>query len=204
MLKACKMIIEDDQETAALIAGELVDRGFAVGVAHNGREGLAANLRQTPGLVLCDLGMPFISGFTLLERLTKIVPGFGYMPFVFLTALTDREKELKARRIGPDDYVTKLVDFDVLVAMVNARRARAVNERAPRNVTRAKPFKLNECEVETLTWAARGKTSAQIAQILGLTKRTVDYYIDNARRKLGAATRTQAAIKAKNGQLIEP
>jgi DNA-binding response OmpR family regulator len=124
MLKARKMIIEDDQETAALIAGELVDRGFAVGVAHNGREGLAANLRQTPGLVRCDLGMPFISGFTLLERLTKIVPGFGYMPFVFLTALTDREKEFKARRIGPDDYVTKLVDFDVLVAMVNARRAR--------------------------------------------------------------------------------
>jgi DNA-binding CsgD family transcriptional regulator len=63
---------------------------------------------------------------------------------------------------------------------------------------------LNERELETLTWAARGKTSAQIAQILSLTRRTVDCYIGNARRKLGAATRTQAAIKAKNGRLIEP
>jgi len=77
---------EDDQVTAALIAGELVDRGFAVGVAHDGREGLAAILRQTPDLVLCDMSMPFMSGFTVIERLTKIVPGFGYMPFVFLTA----------------------------------------------------------------------------------------------------------------------
>ena len=48
---------------------------------------------------------------------------------------------------------------------------------------------------------ARGKTSAEIAQILGLTKRTVDFHTDNAR---GAATRTEAAIKAATGRLIEP
>jgi len=191
------MTTEDDQVTAALIAGELVDRGFAVGVAHDGHEGLAAVLRQTPDLVLCDISMPFMSGFTVLERRTKMVPGFGYMPFVFLTARTDRKKKLKARGLGTDDDVTKLVDFDVLIAIVNARRARAVNERAPRDVTRVKPVKLNERELETLTWAARGKTSAQIAQILSLTKRTVDCYIDNARRKLGAATRTQAPSRLK-------
>jgi DNA-binding CsgD family transcriptional regulator len=63
---------------------------------------------------------------------------------------------------------------------------------------------LNEREVETLTWAARGKTSAEIAQILNLTKRTVDFHIDNARIKLGAATRIQAASKATNSRLIEP
>jgi DNA-binding CsgD family transcriptional regulator len=58
--------------------------------------------------------------------------------------------------------------------------------------------------VETLTWAARGKTSSEIAQILGLTKRTVDFHIDNARIKLGATNRIQAAIKAASGNLIEP
>ena len=55
-----------------------------------------------------------------------------------------------------------------------------------------------------MTWVARGKTSAEIAEILGLTKRTVDFHIDNARTKLGAATRTQAVIKAATGRLIEP
>ncbi len=201
MSKAPKTIlcIEDDRETAALIAEELVDQGFAVSVAHDGHEGLAAILRQTPDLVLCDISMPFLSGFDLLERLAEIAPGFGYMPFVFLTALTDRENELKGRQLGADDYVTKPVDFDVLVAIVNARLARA-----PRNKTWPNPVDLNEREIQTLTWAARGKTSAEIAQILGLAKRTVDFHIDNARIKLGVANRIQAAIKATNGRLIEP
>jgi len=201
MSKACKTIlcIEDDRETAALIAEELVDRGFAVDVAYDGREGLAAILRQTPDLVLCDVSMPFLSGFDVLDRLTEIAPGFGYMPFVFLTALTDRENELKGRQLGADDYVTKPIDFDVLVAIVNARLARA-----PRNGTWPNPVDLSEREAEALTWSARGKTSAEIAQILDLTKRTVDFHIDNARVKLGAATRIQAAIKATHGRLIEP
>jgi DNA-binding response OmpR family regulator len=193
------LCIEDDRETAALIAEELLDRGFAVDVAHDGHEGLAAILRQTPDLVLCDISMPFMSGFDVLERLTEIAPGFGYMPFVFLTALTDRENELKGRQLGADDYVTKPIDFEVLVAIINARLARA-----PRNETWPNPVDLNEREVEALTWTARGKTSAEIAQILNLTKRTIDFHIDNARIKLGAATRIQAAIKATSGRLIEP
>ena len=65
-------------------------------------------------------------------------------------------------------------------------------------------MELSDREAETLTWAARGKTSAEIAQILGLSKRTVDFHIDNARTKLGATTRIQAAIKAMTGRLIEP
>jgi DNA-binding response OmpR family regulator len=200
MLMARKRIlcIEDDRETAALIAEELTDRGFAVSVAHDGSEGLAAILRQSPDLVR-DISLPFMSGFDVLDRLTKNAPGFGYMPFVFLTALGDRENELKGRRLGADDYVTKPVDFDVLAAIVNARLTRA-----PRKVTRRNPVDLNEREIQTLTWAARGKTSAQIAQILGFTKRNVDFHIDNARHKLGAATRIQAVIKAKDDRLIEP
>jgi DNA-binding CsgD family transcriptional regulator len=51
---------------------------------------------------------------------------------------------------------------------------------------------------------ARGKTSAQIANELGLVKRTVDFHIDNARTKLGAATRTAAVTKAAAAGLIEP
>ena len=67
-----------------------------------------------------------------------------------------------------------------------------------------KLIRLSDREVETLTWAARGKTSADIALILGLSKRTVDFHIDNARTKLGVATRIEAAVKAAIGRLIEP
>jgi DNA-binding CsgD family transcriptional regulator len=63
---------------------------------------------------------------------------------------------------------------------------------------------LNDREIETLTWAARGKTSAEIAKLLDLSKRTVDFHIENARMKLGVSTRIQAAVKATTGRLIEP
>jgi DNA-binding response OmpR family regulator len=193
------LCIEDDRETAALIAEELVDRGFEVIVAHDGQEGLAAILKKMPDLVLSDISMPVMSGFEVLERLTAIAPRFENVPFVFLTALTDRDSELKGRQLGADDYVTKPIDFDILVAIITARLARVA-----RSQVWPKLVELNDREVETLTWAARGKTSAEIAQILALSKRTVDFHIDNARIKLGVATRIQAAIKATTGKLIEP
>ena len=201
MAEARKKIlcIEDDRETAALIAEELVERGFEISIAHDGRGGLAAILKNMPDLVLSDISMPVMSGFELLERLTALEPRFAKMPFIFLTALTDRDNELKGRQIGADDYVTKPIDFEVLTTIINARLAGVA-----RSELWPKLMQLNDREVETLTWVARGKTSAEIAQILGLTKRTVDFHIDNARTKLGAATRTQAVIKAATGRLIDP
>ena len=193
------LCIEDDRETAALIAEELTDRGYEVVVAHDGQEGFAAILRTLPDLVLCDISMPIMSGFEVLERLTGLMPRFGNMPFVFLTALTDRENELKGRQLGADDYVTKPIDFEVLATIISARLAGVA-----RTGLWPKTVGLNDREVEVLTWVARGKTSAEIAQIIGLTKRTVDFHIDNARGKLGAATRTEAVIKATTGRLIEP
>jgi DNA-binding response OmpR family regulator len=201
MAEARKKIlcIEDDRETAALIAEELVDRGYEVSVAHDGREGLSAILKTMPDLVLSDISMPVMSGFELLERLVALAPRFSKMPFVFLTALTDRDNELKGRQLGADDYVTKPIDFDVLATIITARLAGVA-----RTEVWPKLVALNDREVETLTWVARGKTSSEIAQILGLTKRTVDFHVDNARAKLGAATRTEAVIKAATGRLIEP
>lgn len=193
------LCIEDDLETASLLAEELTDRGFEVFVAHDGREGFNAILRLAPDLVLCDINMPVMSGFEVLERLTAVAPQFGQIPFVFLTALKDRDTELKGRHLGADDYVTKPIDFDLLTAIITARLARvARNEIWPKSVT------LNEREIQSLTWAARGKTSAEIAQILGLSKRTVDFYVDTARNKLGATTRVEAVLKAVAGRLIEP
>jgi DNA-binding response OmpR family regulator len=201
MAEARKKIlcIEDDRETAALIVEELIDRGFEVSIAHDGRSGLAAILKNMPDLVLSDISMPVMSGFELLERLTALEPRFARMPFIFLTALTDRDNELKGRQLGADDYVTKPIDFDMLTTIINARLAGVA-----RSELWPKVVQLNDREVEALTWVARGKTSAEIAQILGLTKRTIDFHIDNARTKLGAATRTQAVIKAATGRLIDP
>jgi DNA-binding response OmpR family regulator len=193
------LCIEDDRDTASLICEELVDRGFEVRAAYNGREGLAAILKDPPDLVLSDVGMPGMSGFELLRTLTSMEPRFESMPFVLLTALSDHDNELKGWQLGADDYLTKPVDYDVLAALITARLARVA-----RTAVWPKQVGLREREVETLTWAARGKTFWEIGEILGLSKRTVEFHLENARRKLGVATRTQALIKAATGHLIQP
>jgi DNA-binding response OmpR family regulator len=192
------LCVEDDRDTASLICEELVDRGFEVRVAYNGRDALSAILKEPPNLVLSDIGMPGMSGFELLERLTSMEPRFESMPFVFLTALGDHDNELKGWQLGADDYLTKPVDYDVLAALISARLARVA-----RSAIWPKHVGLREREVEALTWAARGKTFWEIGEILGLSKRTVEFHLDNARRKLGVATRTQALIKAATGHLIQ-
>lgn len=193
------LCIDDEREAAALIAEDLADRGFAVSIAYDGQEGFAAILRDAPDLVLCDVSMPKMSGFDVLSRLTSVAPRLGSIPFIFLTALADRESELKGRRLGADDYVTKPIDFEILATIINARLAGVA-----RGAVWPRAVALNGREAEALTWAARGKTSAEIAAILDLSKRTVDFHIDNAREKLGVATRIEAAVKAVTGGLIAP
>lgn len=199
MAEAKKKIlcVEDDRETAQLIVEELTERGFDVIVTHDGAEGFVTVVKEIPDLVLCDVSLPTMSGFELLERLIELTPRLGrHAPFVFVTALCDRGNELLGRRLGADDYVTKPIDFDILEMVIKARLAGVA-----RTEVRPKPADLSDREMEMLTWVARGKTSAQIAGMLGLAKRTVDFHLDNARNKLGAVTRTEAVIKATFGGL---
>ncbi len=193
------LCIEDDPETAALITEDLQERGFAVTIALDGEAGFEAILKVTPDLVLCDISMRGMTGFEILERLTALAPQFESLPFVFVTALADRDNELRGRRLGADDYVTKPIDFEVLATIIEARLSRVA-----RNEVWSKAVDLNDREVQSLTWSARGKTSTEIALILGLSKRTVDFHIENACRKLKVATRIEAAVKAASGRLIEP
>jgi DNA-binding response OmpR family regulator len=198
-VRAHVLCVDDDRETAGLIAEELVDRGFRVSMAFDGVEGFQAILSKRPDIALVDITMPVLSGFDLLQRLVSIAPRFDSMPFLYLTALSDRANELKGRQLGADDYITKPIDFDILTTIITARLTRVA-----RTAVWPRIVELTDREVETLTWAARGKTSSKIATILGLTKRTVDFHIDNARLKLNATSRMHAAVKAAAGQLIEP
>jgi len=193
------LCVEDDEEAAGLIAEELRERGFAVDIAGNGEQAFAAILRETPDLVVCDVSMPVMDGFELLEQVTALYPRFADMSFIFLTAMAQRDAELRGRRLGADDYVTKPVDYDILETIVRTRLLPKAHARAQRPAV-----SLSEREIETLLWSARGKTSAEIATILGLSKRTVDFHIDNAREKLGVATRIEAVVKAASSGLIKP
>lgn len=193
------LCIEDDLETSVLIAEEFEERGYEVILARDGQEGFSAVLKSQPDIVLCDVNMPVMSGFEVLDRLTALTPRFAAMPFIFLTALGDRDNQLKGRRLGADDYVLKPIDFEILDTIIRGRLVKVA-----RTDVWSQQIALGEREIECLTWAARGKSSAEIAQIVDISKRTVDFHIESACRKLDVATRVQAAVKAIAGRLIDP
>ena len=103
------LLVEDDRETASLLAEALTELGYTTDLASDGERGLEAIRSTRPDLVLCDVRMPKIGGFELLERVASAGPAFADIPFIFLTALGDRDSELLGRRLGADDYLTKPV-----------------------------------------------------------------------------------------------
>lgn len=192
------LCIEDDPGTAELIVEVLEGEGFAISVAANGLAGLTA-LNECPDLILCDIDLPDVSGFEVLERIRNgrlLPPG---VPFIFLTAFSQRVHQIQGRQLGADDYLTKPIDFELLVAIIRNRLA-SVAEKVPGRTD----FTLTDRELETLTWAARGKSSSDVAVILGISERTVNFHLDNAMRKMGVATRVQAAVKCAMLGIIKP
>ena len=188
------LCIEDDPGTAELIAEVLAGEGFRISIAGTGLAGLTA-LEERPNLVLCDIDLPDVSGFEVLERIRngKLLP--AGVPFIFLTAFSQRVHQIHGRQLGCDDYVTKPIDFELLLAIIRNRLAGASDKT---------DYKLTERELETLTWVARGKSSADAAVILEISERTVNFHLDNAMRKMGVATRVQAAVKSAMLGLIKP
>lgn len=122
------LCVEDEELLREDIVQELIEAGYDVIEAANGSEGYAAILEHAPDLVLCDLMMPDMPGLKLLEILRQD-SAHSSTPFIFLTALAEKEHILAGKRLGVDEYLTKPVDFELLTETVRARlssHARAV------------------------------------------------------------------------------
>lgn len=125
------LCIEDEEALRQDILEELSDAGYKVFEAENGAEGLKAIVAHDPDLVLCDVTMPIMDGHTLLTELRDNYPEHADLPFVFLTALAEREDVIAGKKLGADDYLTKPIDFEMLLATVESRLSQIdrINER---------------------------------------------------------------------------
>jgi CheY-like chemotaxis protein len=114
------LCIEDERFLREDIAEEMVDAGYQVLQACDGREGLDMIVEHKPDLVVSDISMPNMSGSELVVRLRSDFPQFADMPVIFLSALADRNDVLDGVRMGADDYLTKPIDYEMLIAKVEA------------------------------------------------------------------------------------
>jgi signal transduction histidine kinase len=117
------VLIDDDEAFRGFLAEVLTEASHEVVPAGSGPAGLEAIRGRRPDLVLCDVQMPGMDGYQVLEGV-RADPDLASVPFLFLTGLAAMDEVRSGMLLGADDYITKPVKPDDLVAAVDARLSR--------------------------------------------------------------------------------
>lgn len=105
-MKGKIVLIEDNTDVRDNIAEILELDGYTVHAAANGKDGVRMVREESPDLVICDIMMPELDGYGVLHMLNKD-PKTAHIPFIFLTAKSERDDFRKGMNLGADDYITK-------------------------------------------------------------------------------------------------
>ena len=117
------LVAEDNSDIIEVIRDVLEGDGYRVTCAPNGRDALKAFECETPDLIVSDVMMPHMDGFTLLKHV-RAHPNGAVVPFLFLSARTEPAATSQARQLGADDFLFKPFDADDLSLAVAARLER--------------------------------------------------------------------------------
>lgn len=113
--------VEDDEDMRDILAAELLDAGYYVAQAANGRQALELLRDFRPDLILCDIAMPVMDGYELLHTVRQTRPDLGDVPLVFLSAQDGSGQITQGKHAGADDYLVKPVNLELMLATIAAR-----------------------------------------------------------------------------------
>jgi DNA-binding response OmpR family regulator len=147
--KTTVVIADDDPQLLRLVARNLEFEGYEVLTANDGQQALVLIGRHAPNLVLLDVMMPRMDGFTVCQRVRE----FSAVPIIIITARGQDQDKVKGLDLGADDYLTKPFSVDELLARVRA-------------VLRRTQFTRNEYAQEMRTTATIGDLTIDYAQHL--------------------------------------
>ncbi len=118
------LVIDDNKDIRENTAEILEMAGYKTITAENGKKGVEAALQEKPDVIVCDIMMPELDGYGVLHLLRKN-PATEHIPFVFLTAKTERSDFRKGMEMGADDYITKPFDDIELLNAIEIRLKKA-------------------------------------------------------------------------------
>ena len=146
------LIIEDEADLVKGLTLNLVDEGYEVAWAADGREGLRRALEETPDLVILDIMLPGMNGLEVCRELRQQKSD---VPVIMLTAKGGEVDKVVGLEIGADDYITKPFSVRELLARIRAHLRR--EKREPRHV--AKTIVLGEVEIDFVHFKVRRRGS---------------------------------------------
>lgn len=114
------LIIEDDPALRENTAELLELSNYTVRMAPNGRIGIDYVYQEKPDLIICDIMMPEVDGYGVLEAMNNN-PDFAHIPFIFLSAKTEHSEIRKGMNLGADDYLTKPFTEKELLEAIESR-----------------------------------------------------------------------------------
>jgi DNA-binding NarL/FixJ family response regulator len=203
------LVIEDQPLMRRNLVIILQREGFEAAAAPNGRIGVEMAQSDPPDLVLCDIMMPELDGYGVLDAL-RANSRTADVPFIFLTAKGERIDQRTGMSCGADDYLTKPVVKDELLGTINARLARREHTRKcmedriselsfKPDFSSSLPLEglgLSPREAEVLFWIAQGKANADVGTVLNMSELTVKKHAGRIFEKLGVESRHAATLKA--------
>jgi len=117
------LVVDDEARYQHLVKVNLEAAGYLVSTASNGEEALEMVSNRQPDLVILDVMMPRLDGFTTCERIRQ----FSSVPIIMLTAKGEEQDRVRGLNVGADDYVVKPFSATELIARVRAVLRRAQN-----------------------------------------------------------------------------
>jgi DNA-binding NarL/FixJ family response regulator len=194
------LLIDDDPNLILLVKDYLEFRGYEVITAENGREALEILNQDVPDMIICDVMMPEMDGYALVEHVRQD-SRTSWIPVLFLSAKGQSQDRVKGLNTGADVYMVKPFEPEELVAQVESslkqanrliQHSNAGSEAEPRIQV---PFdvELTPTELKVVQFVARGLGNKQIAEQMNVSQRTIESHVSNMLGKTGLHNRTELA-----------
>jgi DNA-binding NarL/FixJ family response regulator len=225
------LLAEDDEGTRLSICDYLELDGYSVVMAANGEEALRKVFDDLPQLIITDIGMPFLDGYSLIRKVRQHPP-FRLLPVIFLTAHNETQDRIKGYQLGCDAYLPKPFELQEIGAIVrnlmersqliqaawmhqvamNTAQQRAMQSPAAGPEVEATPViagaldipdnNFTSREQDVLVLLSDGLSNAQIGDKLYLSPRTVEKYVSSLFRKTDTSNRAELLKFALHHHLV--
>lgn len=192
------LLVDDDPNLILLVKDFLRFKGYKVFTGSNGREALKILQQESIDMIICDIMMPEMDGYTFVKEMRQN-PSTEWIPVMFLSAKGQSNDRVKGLNTGADLYMVKPFEPEELVAQVDSTLRQAnrlmghrtrkgddhLKIKVPNNV------ELTPTETKVVNLVAQGMGNRDIAEHLGVSQRTIESHVSNMLNKTGLHNRTE-------------